>query len=340
MLPYRQSLAQPVAAYFELTYRCNWRCHFCYNPRHADIDRMAAAEWVVVMNDLRALGTLSLTLTGGEPLTHPEWFDVARAARDRYFAVRLFTNGSLIDDATADAIASLNLAAVEVSLHGGTSDTHDRTTAVPGSFITLLDAVERLRARRVRVEMKTPVTNLNEHEIDAIRALAVELDVPCRLDAIITPRDDGDMAPLAYQSSPETQLRLAKLTVELGTPGEITREMGGANCGLGRTTMAIDPEGNVYPCMQWRHGALGNVRRSSLTELWNHSPVRREALETSRAVNDHLARVGGDRARLAYCPAIAFQQTGDPLEPDPSFLLRAELARRARHELANAERAR
>ena len=30
-------LAQPLTAYLELTYRCNWRCVFCYNPRHGDL---------------------------------------------------------------------------------------------------------------------------------------------------------------------------------------------------------------------------------------------------------------------------------------------------------------
>lgn len=334
---YRQTLNQPVSAYFELTYRCNWRCHFCYNPRHSDIDRMAAAEWIVVMNDLRALGTLNLTLTGGEPLTHPEWPAIARAARDRYFAVRLYTNGSLIDDPIADALAALNLAAVEVSLHGATAETHDGTTAVHGSFELLLAAVRRLRARDVRVEMKTPVTNLNEHEIDAMEALAESLDVPYRLDAIITPRDDGDLSPLAYRPSTATQLRLARLAVEAGTLPDMMRQEGDANCGLGRTTLAIDPEGNVYPCMQWRQSSLGNVRATSLTDLWGHSPIRREALATARAANDFLARKGGEAARTSYCPALAFQQTGDPLEPDSSFLLRAELSRLAREQVGGVE---
>ena len=28
--------AQPLSASLELTYKCNWRCVFCYNPRHHD----------------------------------------------------------------------------------------------------------------------------------------------------------------------------------------------------------------------------------------------------------------------------------------------------------------
>jgi MoaA/NifB/PqqE/SkfB family radical SAM enzyme len=101
------SAAQPLAGYLELTYRCNWRCVFCYNPRHSDLVGLTLAEWTEVLDDLRALGTLSLTLTGGEPLTHPQFLAIASAASARRFAVRIFTNGTLVSDEMADAIATI-----------------------------------------------------------------------------------------------------------------------------------------------------------------------------------------------------------------------------------------
>jgi len=60
-----------------------------------------------VLDGLRELGTLYVTLTGGEPLTHPEFLEIARGARQRAFALRIFTNGALVTEATADAIAAL-----------------------------------------------------------------------------------------------------------------------------------------------------------------------------------------------------------------------------------------
>ena len=53
--------AQPLGAYLELTYRCNWRCVFCYNPRHFDRRGLDLGEWSEVLDDLRELGTLSVT---------------------------------------------------------------------------------------------------------------------------------------------------------------------------------------------------------------------------------------------------------------------------------------
>jgi MoaA/NifB/PqqE/SkfB family radical SAM enzyme len=77
--------AQPLGAHLELTYRCTWRCVFCYNPRHHDPRGLTGAEWVAVLDELRALGTLSVTLTGGDPLTRPDFFEIAAAARGFWF---------------------------------------------------------------------------------------------------------------------------------------------------------------------------------------------------------------------------------------------------------------
>ena len=161
----------PLSAHLELTYACNWRCVFCYNPRHSDRRRLTAAEWAEVLDDLRALGTLTVTLTGGEALTHPEFFEIAAAVRARSLAFKLYTNGSLITDDVAARLAALRPLAVELSLHGATAGVHDATTATPGSFMALRAGIERLRAQGVRLLIKTPLTRLNESQLDDLIAL-------------------------------------------------------------------------------------------------------------------------------------------------------------------------
>lgn len=315
--------ALPLSVHLELTYRCNWRCVFCYNPRHSDVAPLTGPEWVAVLDELRALGTLTVALTGGEPLAHPEFFSIAGAARERGLALRIFTNGTLIDDAAAVALRDLHPIAVELSLHGSTAEVHDAATARPGSFAAMWRAIDRLAEAGAPIVLKTPVTRLNEHQLDDLVALARSRALPLQLDPHITPRDDGDNGPLALSASRDAVRRVLALEPEL-VPME--RTPGGANCGLGRITMAIDPEGNVFPCMQWRHRALGNVRERPLRELWRTSDVRAEAAALSTAVNDHLASVGGPLSAFPYCPAIAMQQTGDAFVPDDGFAMRAQVA--------------
>ena len=189
--------AQPLAASLELTYRCNWRCVFCYNPRHHDRRGLSGAEWLAVLDGLRALGTLYVALTGGEPLTHPEFLAIARGVRERAFALRILTNGALVTEPLAEGIAALHPLAVELSLHGATAGTHDRATATPGSFDAMLRGLDRLLARKVGVVLKTPLTHRNEAEMEGMRRIADERGMPWRIDPVLTPRDDGDAGPQA-----------------------------------------------------------------------------------------------------------------------------------------------
>jgi mycofactocin biosynthetic radical S-adenosylmethionine protein MftC len=319
-------LAQPLSVHLELTYVCNWRCVFCYNPRHNDHKRLSVPEWERVFDELRQLGALTLTLTGGEPLAHPEFFAIAGAARRRAFALRIFTNGSLITEEVADRIAALRPSGVELSLHGATAAVHDRATGRPGSFDALFAGVDRLTARQVALVLKTPLTALNEHELDAMIEMVAARGHIYRLDPVLTPKDDGDKAPLAYTASTAAVGRLMKRMKDVGQLPTVTgRTEGGVNCGLGRLTMAIDPEGNVYPCLQWRQSSLGNVRQQSLLEMWQ-SPARAVAAQVARDANDVIVRLGEAAARFPYCPALAFQETGDPLTPGEPFLHQAGLA--------------
>jgi MoaA/NifB/PqqE/SkfB family radical SAM enzyme len=322
--------AHPLGAYCELTYRCNWRCVFCYNPRHHDRQALSTSEWVSVVDELHALGVLIVTLTGGEPLAHPGFLEIARAVRDRSLAFRLLTNGSLVTDATAAALAELHPLGVELSLHGARAETHDRATGIPGSFDAFLRGLERLRARGVPLVVKTPLTSLNEAELDDIVALAERWEVPHLLDATLTPRDDGDPAPLAFRASREGIEKMYKRVARQGRLPEAGRTPGGVNCGLGRVTLAVDPEGDVFPCLQWRHKPLGNVRDTPLRDLWPSSDVRAEAARLARDANEAIRSKGEALARFPFCPALAAQRTGDPLTPDAGHVTQAEIVARLR----------
>jgi MoaA/NifB/PqqE/SkfB family radical SAM enzyme len=190
--------------------------------------------------------------------------------------------------------------------------------------------VDRLLGEKLALVLKTPLTNLNEAELDGMRRIAEERGVPWRVDSALTPRDDGDLAPLAYRASPAGVERMFRALAELGQIPHEGRVLGGTNCGLGRTTLAIDPEGNVYPCMQWRRAPLGNVRDVPLGRIWRESETRVSVAATARAANDRLVEAGGALATFPYCPALAQQHTGDPLRPDAAHVEQAEAAARAR----------
>jgi len=71
-----------VAAF--LTLSCNQSCEYCINRFHGgSLHRgiMEGAEWVRCLNRLLMPPDLPVTLQGGEPTLHPDFYDIIRGLR-------------------------------------------------------------------------------------------------------------------------------------------------------------------------------------------------------------------------------------------------------------------
>jgi AdoMet-dependent heme synthase len=321
-----RAVQRPVSALLELTYHCNWRCTFCYNPRHFDRTQLTAEEWSIVLDDLRSLGTLEVTITGGEPLTHRQFFEIVREARERYFAVAIFTNGSLIDERCADRIAELTPTDVEISIHGADEATHGAATGTSSSLQHSLRGARLLVERGVRVKVKTVLTKRNESQLHAIRALAESTGARFQVDPVLLPRDGGDLSPLAERATDAGLREAYRFAAAVGALQPLSRREGASNCALGTASIAIDPEGNVYPCPRWRTDSMGNVRERRVTDMWLNSAVRSTTAGISAAANETLRARGGDVAAMSFCPAVAMQRTGNALAVDEDLATRARIA--------------
>src|SRR6266436_6762375 len=123
--------AVPMSALFEITFVCNHACSFCYNCPTGQRE-MTTAEIFDALQKLADFNILYLTLSGGEPLVRKDFFEIAGRARELGFALRIYTNAYLIDEAMAKRIKDVaNPVEIEISLHGGTPETHEKLTCVP-----------------------------------------------------------------------------------------------------------------------------------------------------------------------------------------------------------------
>lgn len=304
------------SALLELTHRCDQSCQICYNPPPRDEGLLTLEQYRTLLRDLADMGTLHLVLTGGEPLLHPGFLAIGRQARELGFAVRIKTNGLGLDAAMAARVRrEIDPFGLDVSLHGGRAATHDRQTGVAGSFERVVANVRAMVGCGLRVRLRMPYTRLNEADLAEGLALAESLGVPADVDPEITPRDDGDEAPLALAASEEglaclaAALRPRLKTTPSGagiTPGAASRRL----CAAGCATVAIDPYGEVFPCVQWRH-SVGNVQRASIREIWEHSGVLAQVRQTLERLEEEAASRPGGSA-VAYCPGLAATRGEDP----------------------------
>lgn len=305
----------------ELTYSCDQACHICYNPPHERDGLLTLDHYRRLLHDLAGMGTLNLTLSGGEPLLHPDFLTIGRTAREQGFAVRVKTNGLRLDRALAETIRrEIDPFGVDVSLHGARAVTHDLQTRVPGSFDRIVENVRGMRERGLRVRLRLPLTRWNQCELNDALALADTLGVPLDVDPEISPRDDGDAEPLALAASEEG---LAALATTLRPRHEAERARAAEaragsppsraprrHCGAGGSTVAIDPCGEVFPCVQWRRSA-GNLHHASIREIWESSPVLAEIRGVLESLTDQVASARRT-APMGYCPGVAETRGDDP----------------------------
>jgi MoaA/NifB/PqqE/SkfB family radical SAM enzyme len=99
----------PVLAHVIPTRRCNLSCTYC-NEYDTVSDPVPLAELYQRVDKLAELGISIITMSGGEPLLHPQLDDVFRRVRSHGVMASLITNGYLL---TADRIRQLNDAGLE-----------------------------------------------------------------------------------------------------------------------------------------------------------------------------------------------------------------------------------
>ena len=99
----------PILAHLIPTRRCNLACGYC-NEYDDHSKPVPTAEMLRRVDLLAALGTTIITISGGEPLLHPELDDIIRRVRKHGVIAGLITNGYLL---TAERIQRLNRAGVE-----------------------------------------------------------------------------------------------------------------------------------------------------------------------------------------------------------------------------------
>jgi mycofactocin biosynthetic radical S-adenosylmethionine protein MftC len=327
----------------ELTYRCNLDCSFCYNDTNLRGTPLSREQYFRFFEDLRDLGTLNLTFSGGEPFAHPDFFTLGSKARDLGFVVRVKTNGHALRGALARRLKEeIDPFIVEVSLHGASAQTHDRQTRVPGSFARLMDNLLEAQAFGLRLKLNSPLTAWNEHEIEPLFALADRLQARIQFDTDITRRDDGDAAPLDIAPSRDGLARLYEVQLRRAAanepdvdpddvaPGATAPASAAApasekHCGAGSNSITVDPYGNVYPCVQWRR-RVGNLHQDSVQTLWKGSPeldaVRRLTVDVKQTLDG--LQPGG----FPFCPGLAEKESGHATRLYPTAQVMLDLRRR------------
>src|SRR3954453_10898718 len=232
-----------------------------------------------LLDELADLGCLWLLFTGGEIFARRDFLDIYAYAKRKGFLITVFTNGTMITEKIADFLADLRPFTIEITLYGGTKETYEKLTGIPGSYDRCLRGIDLLLERNLPLKLKTVALSITKHEIPAMKQMAADRGVEFKFDAMINPRIDCSSSPLAVRLTPSEIVsfdledvqrasewkRLAKdFGAPVYVPGEVRQVY---DCGGGLSGFAVDPYGDLSICVL-SHKDTYNVRDGNFREGW------------------------------------------------------------------------
>ena len=268
------STDHPVMAHIIPIRRCNLACKYCNEfddfSKPIELDTMKAR-----IDYLARLGTNIVTLSGGEPLLHPELDEIIAHMRTHPIIVGMITNGYLL---TADRIQRLNRAGLD---HLQISIDNVMPDDVSKKSLKVLDKKLQLLAEHadfhVNINSVVGGGTRNPHDALVIGRRAVQLGFTSTIGIIHD--GEGQLQPLSDEER-EVFLKMKKLekknysrfnqfqdNIAYGKPNNW-------RCRAGARYLYICEDGLVHYCSQQRgfpgvpleRYSVQDIRREFLTE--------------------------------------------------------------------------
>ncbi|MBQ7169660.1 MAG: radical SAM protein [Synergistaceae bacterium] len=274
---------------FELTSRCNERCRHCYLPGARDFHDMETELVMSILDQLRDMGTLKVTFSGGECLLHPDFIPILRHARENDLSVSILSNLTLLTDDMISAIKDANIDFLQASVYSMNPEEHDYITRLPGSHAKTITGLERLIAANVPVMISCPTMRKTYSSYKAVLDWAYSHGIKGYTDYIMMARTDGTTDNLDNRltlGETESLLRdIIGYDIQYRTILDAGIAPSPLNpdehvCGAGIDMMCVAADGEFYPCPGFQGWPLGNAHSQSVADVWNSS----EAIKKLRAV--------------------------------------------------------
>ncbi len=160
-------------ALLKVTDRCDLRCAHCFVSATQHGADMSVSSVEAAIPRLQQARVTNVTVTGGEPLVHPDLQSILELLVDAGFEVTVCTNGVALTDELIERALAMGHIRFNVSVDGITADSHGRFRGRRDSFERTLDSVHRLGdAALLKGVLSTPNSLARAHEFEAVYELA------------------------------------------------------------------------------------------------------------------------------------------------------------------------
>ncbi len=171
---------RPMLVFWETTRACQLACHHCRASATPDTlpGTLTHDEGIGLIDQVAGFGRPYpiLVMTGGDCLLREDLWELVDYAKQLGIPVALSPSVTpMLTDAAIERIASSGVNAVSISLDGARAETHEGVRGIPGHFPKTIEAIRRLKAAGVKVQINTTVMRDNVEEMAEIARILVDL---------------------------------------------------------------------------------------------------------------------------------------------------------------------
>lgn len=157
---------KPYFAHLIITDRCNLKCKMCVLWRSMPRKEMTTEEIFKVIDVLKKMGVLILSVSGGEPLLREDLFEVIKYAKKRRIYVQLTSNGTLPLEKYRQLIDS-RINRIQISLHSLDPEKQEFISQKEGVWNEIMETLKFLSKNKktgqiINVISTVSAVNLNE----------------------------------------------------------------------------------------------------------------------------------------------------------------------------------
>ncbi len=294
-----------------VTGRCNYNCLHCFNAggSEADKEEFSKEQAYRLIDEFSECGIINVSLTGGEPMLHPDFLDIVRYINQKGMAVReITTNGSFLTQELLDSLSGYtDHTLFKISFDG--FGYHDWLRNKAGAEQEALQKISLLLKNNCRIQIQT---NLHKKNKDSMQKTAEIFDsmgveymriirtsesprwnINGRKLSLTLPEYFAfalDFATAYAENAKNMQANIWQV-IEIRPRFRTYRFSGIRNdgpksrglapvCRTNQSMAAVTPHGEVVPCSQmsgWmklHHISLGNVKEKPLKEILTGSAYR------------------------------------------------------------------
>lgn len=249
----------PVRLWIELTSHCNLQCIMCPNKKLEKKDKgyMDFALYRKIIDEAASFAFDVNLAHRGESLLYPDIIKAIRYSKERNLFTRLHTNGSLLTAELASSIIDSGLDRLSFSFDGYTKENYEKIR-IKGDFDKTIENIIRLLGMKKSLKRKKP-----QVAIEVIDFTPEETKKDARAKKEFLSR---------FKDLPLDELVVKELHNWAGETSPEKSSSVRTICTFPWNALIIFWDGSVLPCSQDFFGSyiLGNVKHSSLREIWNN----------------------------------------------------------------------